>query len=185
MATKPGGSAGAMFFVGGLKTEDQVFCFDSDSQRMKKRTNPLGIWFLLVILYEFEGPMGYISPSNSPPFGRRFLVHFFQASKQANGCFQKWYLKMDGENNGKHMENPIKTDDLGVPGVPLFLETPKSKILKKKIGRVGRQIAIGPIGRLRIGHAMPSVTRTRTRTMTRIGHRRIGQAIPRRVMTAT
>ena len=29
--------------------------------------------------------------------------------------------KMDGENNGKHMENPIKMDDLGVP---LFLEIP-------------------------------------------------------------
>ena len=35
--------------------------------------------------------------------------------------FNKWYPKMDGENNGKHMENPIKMDDLGVP---LFSETP-------------------------------------------------------------
>ena len=31
---------------------------------------------------------------------------------------------MDGENNGKP-ENPIKMDDLGVP---LFSETPKSKL---------------------------------------------------------
>ena len=31
-------------------------------------------------------------------------------------------LKMDGENNGKHMENPIKMDYLR--GFPIFLETP-------------------------------------------------------------